>query len=75
MHQLTCLACGTMTRVAWPAGVLRGMMGSWAQALTALLRGTYRLSKRTTQRVLVLEDLYGLTRGLYRRSEVCHLLD
>lgn len=62
LHQLSCPACGNTTRAAWPAGVPTGMVGPRAQAITALFTGAYRLSKRTTQRVL--EDLYGLSMGL-----------
>lgn len=57
-HRLTCPGCGEATPAAWPAGVPRGMMGPRAQAVGSLCTGAYRLSKRTTQRVL--DDLFGL---------------
>jgi transposase len=57
-HRLSCPGCGEATPAAWPAGVPRGMMGPRAQAVGSLCPGAYRLSKRTTQRVL--DDLCGL---------------
>jgi transposase len=58
LHRLTCPRCGEMTQAAWPAGVPRGMIGPRAQAVGSLCTGAYRLSKRTTQRLL--DDLFGL---------------
>jgi transposase len=57
-HRLSCPGCGEATPAAWPAGVPRGMVGPRAQAVGSLCTGAYRLSKRTTQRVL--DDLFGL---------------
>ena len=58
LHRLSCPGCGEATQAAWPAGVPRGMVGPRAQAVGSLCTGAYRLSKRTTQRVL--DDLFGL---------------
>jgi transposase len=58
LHRLTCPRCGETTQAAWPAGVPRGMIGPRAQAVGSLCTGAYRLSKRTTQRLL--DDLFGL---------------
>src|SRR3989442_8954587 len=58
LHRLSCPGCGEATQAAWPAGVPRGMVGPRAQAVGSLCTGAYRLSKRTTQRVLA--DLFGL---------------
>jgi len=58
LHRLSCPSCGEATQAAWPAGVPRGMVGPRAQAVGSLCTGAYRLSKRTTQRVL--DDLFGL---------------
>jgi len=62
LHQLVCPVCGDTTRAAWPDGVPTGTYGPCAQAITSLLTGAYRLSKRTAQGVL--DDLFGLRVGL-----------
>jgi transposase len=62
LHQLACPSCGEVTRAAWPAGVSTGRYGPRAQAVAALCTGAYRLSKRTTQRMLA--DLFGLSMSL-----------
>jgi transposase len=62
LHQLACPVCGTMTRASWPEGVPTGIYGPRAQAIAALCTGAYRLSKRTTQRVL--DELFGLPMSL-----------
>lgn len=58
LHRLSCPACRDSTQAAWPEGVSTGMVGPRAQSVAALCTGAYRLSKRTTQRVL--DDLFGL---------------
>jgi transposase len=62
VHRLVCPACAAATQAAWPAGVPPGMYGPRAQAVAALCTGAYRLSKRTTQRVL--DDLFALPMSL-----------
>ena len=62
LPQLICPVCGDTTRAAWTDGVPTRMSGPRMQAITALWTGAYRLSKRTTQRVL--DDLFGLRRSL-----------
>src|SRR5262245_35011803 len=57
-HQLTCPACGETTRAPWPAGVPSGTYGPRVQATVALCTGAYRLSKRTTQQVMV--EVFGV---------------
>src|SRR5438552_18806880 len=68
MHRLVCPACGTRTQAAWPAGVPTGMYGPRVQAVAALCTGAYRLSKRTTQRVL--DDLFALPMSLRTMSHL-----
>lgn len=58
LHRLACPCCGEATQAALPSGVPTGVVGPRAQAIAALCTGAYRLSKRTTQRVLA--DLFGL---------------
>ena len=62
VHRLSCEVCGETTAGAWPAGVPTGIIGPRAQAIASLCTGAYRLSKRTTQRVL--DDLFGLSVSL-----------
>src|SRR5215831_2564520 len=57
-HQLTCPACGETTRAPWPAGIPSGTYGPRVQAPVALCTGAYRLSKRTTQQVMV--EVFGV---------------
>jgi transposase len=57
-HQLMCPACGTVTRVPWPAGVPSGTYGPRAHATVALCTGVYHLSKRMTQQLM--EEVFGL---------------
>ena len=59
VHRLDCEVCGATTIGAWPQGVPTGIIGPRAQAIASLCTGAYRLSKRTTQRVL--DDLFGLS--------------
>jgi len=59
MHRLSCERCGETTIGAWPQGAPTGIIGPRAQAIASLCTGAYRLSKRTTQRVL--DDLFGLS--------------
>jgi transposase len=62
LHQLVCPACGDITRAPWPDGVAIGTYGPRVHAITALLTGAYRLSKRTAQQVLA--DLFGVPMSL-----------
>lgn len=62
VHRLSCPCCGETTQAALPLGVPTGVVGPRAQAMAALCTGAYRLSKRTTQRVL--DDLFGLSVSL-----------
>lgn len=57
-HQLVCPACGETTRAPWPKGVPSGTYGPRVHATVALCTGSYRLSKRTTTRVM--DDLFGV---------------
>jgi transposase len=57
-HQLTCPACGEITRAPWPEGVPSGTYGPRVHATVALCTGAYHLSKRTTQHVM--DDLFGV---------------
>ncbi len=68
VHRLVCPACGDVTQATWPAGVPTGMYGPRAQAVAALCTGAYRLSKRTTQRVL--DDLFALPMSLGTMSHL-----
>ena len=58
VHGLVCEVCGVRTYGEWPQGVPTRIIGPRAQAIASLCTGAYRLSKRTTQRVL--DDLFGL---------------
>ena len=51
-HQLVCPACGETTRAPWPKGVPSATYGPRVHATVALCTGSYRLSKRTTTRVM-----------------------
>ena len=62
VHRLGCEVCGETTLGAWPHGAPTGMVGPRVQAIASLCTGAYRLSKRTTQRVL--NDLFGLSLSL-----------
>lgn len=70
-HRCRCAACGRVTVGALPAGVSRSHFGPRLHALTALLTGAWRLSKRQGAALLAL--LYGLdlslgsVRGMERR--------
>ena len=57
-HQLSCRACGETTRAPWPKGVPSGTYGPRVHATVALCTGSYRLSKRTTTRVM--DDFFGV---------------
>ncbi len=59
VHRLGCEVCGETTIGAWPQGVPTGIFGPRTQSIASLCTGAYRLSKRTTQRVL--DDLFGLS--------------
>ncbi len=51
LHGLTC-ACGHVTRATMPKAVPRGLFGVRLLAILATLTGSFRLSKRNTQRLL-----------------------
>jgi transposase len=68
LHQLVCPVCGDVSRAELPAGVPTGGFGPRVQAITALCTGAYHLSKRTTQSVL--EDLFGVSNGDHRKSDL-----
>ena len=52
VHRLSCEVCGSVTAADWPDGAPTGWIGPRAQALASLCTGAYRLSKRTTHRLL-----------------------
>ena len=58
VHRLSCEVCGTITVADWPHGTPTRWVGPRAQAITSLCTGAYRLSKRTTQRLL--DDFFNL---------------
>ena len=62
VHRLTCVVCGSITVADWPHGTPTGWIGARAQALASLCTGAYRLSKRTTQRLL--DDVFNLPLSL-----------
>jgi len=62
LHQLVCPVCGDTTRAAWPEGVTTRAYGPRVHAITALGTGAYRLSKRTTPRLL--DDFFGVPMSL-----------
>ena len=53
-----CLACGKRTRADLPAGVPRRPFGARLTAVTALLSGRYRLSRREVRQLL--QDLWAV---------------
>jgi transposase len=59
LHRLACPRCRETTCGGLPAGVPRGAFGPRLQAVTAVLAGTYRLSKRQIQQLAA--DLFGLS--------------
>lgn len=58
LHRLRCPQCGRHTRADLPPGVPAGAFGPRLQAVCAMMRGAYRLSKRNIQQVLW--DLYAV---------------
>jgi len=68
LHRLTCRCCGTVTCAQLPIGVPSGHSGPRLQATTALLSGSYRLSKRQIETMLA--DLFGIPLSA---GEVCAL--
>lgn len=68
VHRLVCTACADATQAAWPAAVPTGMDGPRAHAVAARCPGVYRLSQRTTHRVL--DDLWELPMSLGTLSHV-----
>ena len=58
VHRLSCEVCGTLTVADWPHGTPTRWVGPRAQAIVSLCTGAYRLSKRTTQRLL--DDFFNL---------------
>lgn len=51
-HTLTCLACGSETRGAWPAAMPPGDFGPRVQATVAYLTGRLGVSQRDTEEAL-----------------------
>lgn len=68
LHTLRCAHCDCLTEAPWPAGVPRGAFGPRVQALVGLLSGSYRLSKRLIEELLV--DAFGVKLSL---GTVCGL--
>lgn len=62
VHRWSCEVCGTLTVAEWPHGTPTGWIGPRAQALASICTGAYRLSKRTTQRLL--DDFFNLSLSL-----------
>jgi transposase len=58
LHAVAC-RCGCVTRAELPEGVSRSAFGPRLIATVALLTGLYRLSKRSTRRIL--SELFGVT--------------
>jgi transposase len=56
LHQLSCPACGELTRAPLPVGVSESGYGPRLVATVGLLSGPYRQSERQTQQAL--EDFY-----------------
>jgi len=59
LHRLGCLACGCMTQAEAPVGLPGSVFGATVHALSALLVGRFRQSKRLV--VELFDVLYGLT--------------
>lgn len=62
LHTLACPHCQTLTEASLPEGVPSGAFGSRVEALTGLLSGGYRLSKRKVQSLL--SDGFGVEMSL-----------
>jgi len=62
LHTLACPHCQTLTEATLPDGVPSGAFGPRVQALTGLLSGGYRLSKRKVQSLL--SDGFGVEMSL-----------
>lgn len=62
LHRLLCPHCHTQTCASLPEGVPQGAFGPRLQALTGVLSGAYRLSKRSIATLLF--DLFGLSVSL-----------
>jgi transposase len=61
-HQLTCAACGTVTRARLRSEVSLTGYGPRVVALVAVLSGRYRLSERMRQSAM--QDLFGMAMAL-----------
>lgn len=59
VHRLCCEACGKSTRGTLPSPVARSQFGPRLSALTTLLIGQYRLSKRQVSQMM--RDVFGVT--------------
>ena len=62
LHTQDCAECGWATTAVLPECVPAGAFGPRLQAVTSLLTGVYRMSKRTAQEVL--SDLFGVSMAL-----------
>jgi transposase len=62
LHTQHCADCGWATTAVLPEYVSTGAFGPRLQAVTSLLTGVYRMSKRTAQEIL--SDLFGVSMAL-----------
>lgn len=58
LHSLHCCGCDTTTRALVPDGVPTGQFGPRLQAMVAVASGSYRMSKRTIEEMLI--DFFGV---------------
>lgn len=68
LHALQCHSCGQVTRAELPKGTPSGAFGPRLEALVVLLSGTFRLSRRNVQALLV--DGFGVDVSLGMISKI-----